>query len=324
MGALPAVEAGLCVLNRLAASRCSACVEACPTRALGAGPEGALALVADDCTGCAGCAAACPAGAIAVAGAAPPPKAQPDRAGRVLLVCPQRGGGTCLQALGLEALARLWRDGVRHIALAVGDCAACANGATLRFEALLAAFNALLADRGMRVLCAAPATDECRLARLDAAERPDARRRAFLAPLLASPEALPALREVQEAGAGRPGRRFAFAPAIDPAACSGCGACVNLCPAAAMTLINTGRHDAAYEIRPEACTGCRLCADVCDEGAVTLRFLAPAAPPVALRPYRCAGCGVPGHSPGADGPEDGLCPVCRRAAHYRKLHVIQA
>ncbi len=324
MDALPVVDAGLCMLDRLAAARCSACVDACPTRALSAGPGGSLELAATDCTGCAGCAAACPAGAISVAGSAPLPRAQADRAGRVSLVCPERGGGICLQALGLESLARLWRDGVRHIVLAVGDCAACANGATLRFDVLLAAFNALLADRGMPILSAAPATGERRPSRLDAAERPDARRRAFLGPLFASSEALPALHEVQKAGAGRPGRRFACAPAIDPGTCSGCGACVNLCPTAAMTLINTGRHDAAYEIRPEACTGCRLCADVCDEGAVTLRFLAPAAPPVALRPYRCAGCGVPGHSPRADGPERGFCPVCRKAAHYRKLHVIQA
>ena len=324
MGALPVVDAGVCVLDRLAAASCSACVDACPTGALSAGPDGALELAAADCTGCAGCAAACPAGAITVAAAAPLPRAPADRAGRVSAVCPERGGRTCLQALGLEALARLWREGVRHIALDIGDCAACTNGATLRFDALLAAFNVLLADRGMPLLSAAPATDGRRPPRLDTAERPDARRRAFLAPLFASPDALPALHEVQQAGAGRQGRRFAHVPAIDPAACSGCNACVSMCPASAMTLIKAGRSDAAYEVRPEACIGCRLCADVCDDGAITLRFMAQAPAPVSLHPYRCRGCGVSGHSPHAQEPDAGYCSVCRIAGHYRKLHVIQA
>lgn len=324
MGTQPVVDAGLCALDRLAVAHCSACVDACPTLALSAGPDGGLELAAAKCTACGGCAAACPAGAIAMAGAVPLPRASVDRKGRVSLVCPERGGGTCLQALGLEALARLWRDGVRQVALDTGDCTACPNGATLRFGTWLATLNAILADRGLAGLSAAPAGSDRRPPRLDAADRPDARRRAFLAPLLASSEALPALHEVQQAGAGRPGRRFAYAPAIDPAACSGCGACANICPTAAMTLINAGRADAAYETRPEACNGCRLCMDVCDEGAVTLGFLAPAAPPVSLRAYRCAGCGVPGHYPRADGPEGGFCPVCRKAAHYRKLHVIQA
>jgi Fe-S-cluster-containing hydrogenase component 2 len=50
---------------------------------------------------------------------------------------------------------------------------------------------------------------------------------------------------------------------VDVARCVGCGACLEVCPAGAVALVN-GR---AY-VDEEVCTGCRVCVDVCPEGAI--------------------------------------------------------
>jgi Fe-S-cluster-containing hydrogenase component 2 len=50
---------------------------------------------------------------------------------------------------------------------------------------------------------------------------------------------------------------------VETARCAGCGACVEVCPAGAIALID----DKAC-IDEEACTGCRACVDACPEGAI--------------------------------------------------------
>jgi len=50
---------------------------------------------------------------------------------------------------------------------------------------------------------------------------------------------------------------------VDVDRCTGCGACVEVCPTGAMTLIG----DAA-RVDEERCTGCGACADVCPVGAI--------------------------------------------------------
>ena len=119
----PVFDDGRCSLSRFTDSRCAICAEICPTDALTAEADG-LALNRDACTGCGACAGACPAQAIRLPGLLPLPPAAPDRTGAVTLICsrhPHAGrsaGPLCLRALGLEALARLWLDGVRVIRLA--------------------------------------------------------------------------------------------------------------------------------------------------------------------------------------------------------------
>lgn len=47
--------------------------------------------------------------------------------------------------------------------------------------------------------------------------------------------------------------------------CNGCGACVNICPVGAITLISKARLDSSR------CVNCRICLTVCPEKAVANR-----------------------------------------------------
>jgi NAD-dependent dihydropyrimidine dehydrogenase PreA subunit len=49
---------------------------------------------------------------------------------------------------------------------------------------------------------------------------------------------------------------------IDESLCTGCGLCVNICPAMAITISDIAK------INIDQCTGCGLCADVCKKGAI--------------------------------------------------------
>lgn len=331
--ALPAVSAGACVNNRQGVAVCDLCVQACPTGALQTGPQG-LALEAASCSGCGGCGASCPGAAISIPGVVPLPPGFPNSAGEMLLICPRHvtaGQGTiCLQALGLEALAGLWLRGMRMLWLATGICAECPNGMGLAFTDKLAALNALLADRDLPMMQAAPAPRRrpSRLPQLGE-DRADPGRRSFLR-LVASPVTgdaksdPPALARLQGLG-GRvtPAPRCAFVPVLQPARCTACHACTRLCPEDALILINADDGAAAYRCDATRCTGCGVCVAACQEDAIELEVMVP--PPVgdvALVWSHCRGCGVGFHTPGLAAPVDGLCPVCARVPHFRKLHQV--
>ncbi|MBU0492315.1 MAG: 4Fe-4S binding protein [Chloroflexi bacterium] len=57
-------------------------------------------------------------------------------------------------------------------------------------------------------------------------------------------------------------------PIIDGERCTGCGTCVDLCPAHAVEL----REGHAAITRPEDCDYCGDCEDICPEGAVALPY----------------------------------------------------
>lgn len=334
--ARPVLDVAACLLDRAATAACDACARACPTGALRA-ESGGLDLVADLCTGCGGCGAACPAGALAVDGTVPLPLPEADAAGRSLLVCPVRSPqdpqAICAQALGLEALATLWLRGGRRIWLDTGACTDCPSGQGLGLSAHMETLNRLLADRGLPGLVAEPAPDRAaeRVPRLG--QSPDRRRRGLLglAALRRDPAGdrapVRALARLQKLGPGRSPRRFAHVPVIDPLRCSACHACVRLCHESALTLIKAATGDAAYRVDAARCTGCGLCAGCCEERAVRIEGLADEPDEVSLVTRRCRGCGAPYQRPAARAEcggtgADGLCPICTRAPHFRKLHQI--
>ncbi len=58
-------------------------------------------------------------------------------------------------------------------------------------------------------------------------------------------------------------------PEIDQNLCTGCRACVDICPTQALAQY----QEKAVLQFPDACTYCTACQDVCPEGAIALPFL---------------------------------------------------
>lgn len=59
--------------------------------------------------------------------------------------------------------------------------------------------------------------------------------------------------------------RIAMRPKADPARCTGCGTCVDQCPASALTLV-----DLVAVVDPGLCIGCFCCQEMCPEKAIAL------------------------------------------------------
>jgi len=97
---------------------------------------------------------------------------------------------------------------------------------------------------------------------------------------------------------------------------------VNVCPEAALSLINATGPDPAYVCASALCTGCLLCEQVCEEEAIIVLRDAAAMPDVKLESFRCRSCGVTGHGPAGTLRADGLCPVCAKVRHSSKLFQI--
>ncbi len=318
----PTAGVGACVRDAALAAGCTRCVSACPVTTLAFGVEGDLEIDASACTGCGACAAICPTGALTLTGAVPIPRAEPARDGTVLLVCPRRAGALCIHALGLEALADIWLRGGRRLALSIGECAHCPNGAADVFDSALATLNDLLADRGLAPLVADTATVR-ELRRLDplGANAPDLRRRALFRAALPEPDG-PALTRLQRAGRPHPGIRFAHGAGIDGDRCTGCNACVQICPSGAMIDVNATTGESEYGCNSSCCLGCGLCADVCDTDAITILSMKPRQAPLPLARFRCRGCGVESRIPTHRKSSDELCPVCARTGHFRRLYQV--
>ena len=57
---------------------------------------------------------------------------------------------------------------------------------------------------------------------------------------------------------------------VQPAKCTGCGVCVNVCPYKAPALITEGPHAGKSNINPALCKGCGLCPASCRSSAIAL------------------------------------------------------
>lgn len=320
--ALPRLAAGSCTAARLSASSCAACIEACPQGALEP-IRGGLRIEPELCSGCGLCVAACPESALSLPG---PAAVVAQRAEVALALCSRHPQGDasrpCAHALSLNDLAALRAAGVRLIALASGECTICPEQPPEGHDlsARVAQISALAETRGLAALDIAPASRSQVATFLhDAPENP-ARRNLFAR--VAAPETHnDALARLQAEPCLDTGL-FATVPCIEAGKCTGCGACLRICPHEVLIRIKDDQGDLCYRTEPAACTGCGLCADVCDEDALQLAAMVPAPPDVPLQVYACCGCGVSVQEPSAHRPagtEGDLCPVCRRTGHHRKL-----
>lgn len=307
---VPELDASACVRGRLRGASCADCALSCPAGAIMPTPS-SITLAPDLCSGCGQCQGACPAGALGA------PDHPPVQGALMVLACSKVGGPDigCAHALGLEDLARLWLQGVRQIAVATADCGACEDAPETRLDQRVSVLNRLLAPRGLDPLRLRRARPEER-AREDAPSDP-ARRRAFGQVQPEEASGATALSRLQALGpADAP---YAVAPEFDPNACTGCNACIRICPEGALMLVKDAGGSLCYQIDAAACTGCALCEDCCDDTAIHLsRF---AAPPAALPlvAFRCRSCGVESVAPVTGEAAPHLCRICRKAPHARTL-----
>ncbi len=302
-------------------AQCADCLHACPHQALSLGRAG-IQLDAGACNGCGDCAGACPARAIAFA------RPEPVRDGATFtLVCarhPQARGlpaPTCIQGYGLNDFAAWALAGVQDIACGTADCASCPDAGPMRLDETAARFAPLAQDRGVTAPRIRPATAaDLRNWARRADDGPAPARRALLraltAPLRDDAPAMPALTRLQS----RAGTVFAFAPVIDAAACTGCDACIRLCPEDALIGIKEPDQDMRYHVSAEACTGCLICEDVCTDSAIEVFTMTPAPHDIPLTGFCCRACGAQTHLPTDGGrAATGLCAICARTGHHRKL-----
>lgn len=287
------------------------------------------------CSGCGACMAACPQGAISLAGRDAPCVASPRPVTEAALVCPAHPQGTgaatvCLQALGLEQLASLWLSGLRRLTAHTADCATCPDGCSLPVAKHLEDLNALLADRGLSGLTVQAGADTPeagqRISTAQHAVADPARRRLFGLGATSALHATsrPALARLQaKTGAEAlnvTAQRVAYAPHIDPDRCTGCDACIRICPESVLFRIKAEQDSEVYGSAPEGCSGCALCVEVCPVNAIAIETLGLRAAQLALAGFRCSACKadvhVPASGPWAAGP---LCPTCATTGHSGRL-----
>ncbi len=317
----PEIEGECCVHTLAEVASCQACVEVCPEGAWLLDEE-SLRLDVEACHGCGLCVAACPEGALKLE----MPLLVGEVEGRklVCMACAQgnvEGGGVipCVHAVGTGELLRLYRQGVREIAIAQGTCASCRLRRGEGLEARVEGCNRALASRGlprfsMHVLDA----DTWRRLRDRLQPEASLTRRAFFKAVVA--QALVREEGWRPPGSWLPGDGiYPFLPVFDAALCEGCDACTRTCPHGAIAILETEEGE-VYRVEAALCTGCELCVDICHMSALRIEAWArPALKEVRLRSRRCRACGVSFHLP-EENPLDGtLCPICQKINHPKKL-----
>lgn len=332
----PEVVPDRCVHSLSHQATCTACIDACPGGAWLLDDDG-LNLNVAACDGCGLCVPACPQEAIKVE--IKPAKRRLANRTVGFAACDRVPGSEgegkipCLHALGVRALARLYRQGIEHLIVARGDCLACPRGEATGIERSVQFMNLHLIDRGLapielNELDGASWTRALAMSR-EARVNGFSRRRLFL-------RAAETVAEVGEnegvaptpptlgcliAEGGRPDAITPCSPVIAPDRCEGCDACVRLCPNGVFAIDESAEDGGCgYEIEPARCTGCGLCVDVCEADAITLeRWSRSPQRRLRLEESACRACGVRFHLPQGRLPADGLCPICSRTHHHQKM-----
>ena len=333
---LPTVDGDTCVHGRLATASCHACVDACPRSALVL-DDAALSIDGDACDGCGLCRPACPQSSIDLVRLADAPIIDVG-SGTVLLACERAGAGSgrgvvpCVDAFGERDLRRFAGAGVAKVLVARGDCGVCPRRCSATLDEAVRRFNALRPRYGGAASLQLDRVDGANWAgravhATEARNDFDQRRRSLFG--LRARSVSRAV-SAEDASAVEPRDvRFRYVPEIDAQSCSGCDACVRVCPHSAIGMARHG-DEFGYLVSPDRCTGCRLCIDVCEAEAVNIAEIAPLAHPfVALVEAKCRQCGVAFHVPRpasvggeAVAPPE-ACGICRLTQRTRLLFQVR-
>ncbi|RJT37419.1 4Fe-4S binding protein [Rahnella woolbedingensis] len=265
-----------CVRNTVKNSRCTACVDACPTGAVTLSATGMIAINPQACIGCGYCFFNCPTGAVEGIATVQ----RPYRGDR--LVMPLSAIVPCTEEL------LMWHSeyGIRYVEMEP-------DSASAWFQAI-AVLNIRLKEMCEPLWSVLP---PC----------PDAlngSRRRWLQLKKAGCAS-------GSVAAGGRARRALFTqiseyrPDLDKDRCSLCGACVRVCPEKAIRLENS-----ELMLNPIKCTGCGNCEAVCFEKAIVAHEAGSTAPTVyGVEQVRCRICHRDFH---AWSLREDKCPVCRR------------
>ncbi|HEC05229.1 MAG TPA: 4Fe-4S dicluster domain-containing protein [Thiolapillus brandeum] len=353
MSRYPEISPDHCVHGRIRNASCQSCVDACPQDAWILG-EDALGLDEDACDGCGLCIPACPTGALydhfpyvirLVGGQA------------VALFGCERSGAQdteaalpCVHSLGVRQLLLLYTSGVSHLLLTRDDCGSCPDCPGETLEQRVERLNLLLGERHRPLLklsnrpvrvWKAVLNKEALITRGTRLNR-----RAFLSGVSSSQilqEQLVSMDPLNrpESRTIAPGMlldsksrhaHLPWVPHIEAAACSGCDACIQLCPTEALrheTQHEDSSRDGSsscYRMDAPRCTGCGICVDVCSEQAIRLEAWGTwEENPLPLGDAVCHRCGNSYHVP-VDSKlnADGLCPICRSTGSKRLFQVLGA
>jgi len=337
---LPEVDGERCVHAMMEQASCRACVEGCPRQAWVIDDE-MLGIDPGLCDGCGLCAPVCPQGAIeqlfspevikASSGAVAFAQCEKGRVAEV-----DTGRMPCLHLIGVQDLLWLTNDGIRHLVTLSGDCVRCDRGGGETLGQRVEQINRLLSERGTATIAyreLGPAAWVKAVQRVtQLADKKALDRRAFFRGALEKPaERLDqVLDEIPEQFTApgmllprsAPTDSLPFVPVIDPQSCSGCDACVRICPQDAI-LLEESEGAAEYRIEAERCSGCGVCSDVCEQRAVRVaQWGRVEVETVRLHTESCSACGVRFHTPALAHGGERLCSICRRTNHHKNLYQI--
>lgn len=334
---LPDIEATWCVHSRIETASCQACVDICPETAWQLDDDG-LNLDTELCDGCGLCAAVCPEMAISHTY-----KALLRQRGVfywAFLACEKTGLNEetnalipCVHALGLRALLELHQQGMQALFVAVGNCEECSRGKGGFFEDFMA-LNQALEDRQLpQVLLKSLDAENWLKQSCYQNMQPspkvgfDVSRRHFFKQGLQQSahhvgKTVGLLEEITKQIPSSVGTLLPeqigilpFVPVISIEHCTGCDACIKLCPHQAITL-----EDNNYLIDAKQCSGCLICVDVCEKQAIDIeQWVLPEITTISLETKRCRRCGAPFHRPKMDQTTGELCPICLQVNHHQNL-----